>query len=323
MNTLGSTLPAASAAVELARAAGDNPDIARAQAPSGKSLASVAKNGRSRRASVAAQAAASARRPSVSRAKARPAASGWAMACHTRGAAVAGAAGRAAAAAASTSSKGASGAAQGERSDPLAFLDDPKLSVEEKLMRLLHHMNGKWEKDMKKKLDEIAGRSPSSVTSKSSGSSAKGSSFLGKIVDGAKKFFPAAGIALDALKSPVVRDLVGKIGGPVLAAGATAIGFPALAPALLKYGPDAIEAAAGALSGLDQGGSGQASGTGGSGEKASGTNGSGGGLSETETKEKFLEFQRIQDVQKEMFTMVSNYMRSNHELRMSLVGNLR
>ncbi len=254
-------------------------------------------------------------------------------------------AGYAAASATTTSKNAASGAsakkpsaaASGSSSsttaakDPLAFLHDPKLSIEEKLMRLLEHLNSKWEKDMQKKLDEIAGHSSTSgsgsTSSSKSPSSSSGSSILGKIVDGAKKLFPQVGIALDALKNPAVRSVLSKIGGPVLAAGATALGYPALAPALLKYAPVVIDLAAGAAASLDSGGSSGASSSaksGGTAASGSGSSASGGtGLSDNEMKLKLMEVQRIQDAQKEMFALVSNILRSSHEMKMSVIGNLR
>lgn len=322
MNSLATSLSVASAAADLARAASSPPEIARSTRTHASAV-EIAGTSRGERAgdAMAAGIARASRRAAPFRALGRSTVAGYARAASARPAA------KASTAKTSTAkSAGASASSSAGKSDPLAFLHDSKLSVEEKMMRLLEHLNERWEKDMQKKLDEMAGHKAASPSSaKASGAPSKSSSFLGKIVDGAKKFFPEVGLALDALKNPAVRSVATKIGGPVLAAAATALGFPALAPALLKYAPTVIDLAAGAASALDSGGAGaaEAAKSSGSSSSASQAGESSGGLSDNQMKLKLMEVQRIQDAQKEMFSMVSNLLRSSHELRMSLIGNLR
>jgi hypothetical protein len=194
-------------------------------------------------------------------------------------------------------------------SDPLAFLKDPNLSIEEKLMRLLAHLNEKWEKDMQKKMEEIAGKS-----SAKSSSSKKAGGLLGSIGSVLKGALPQMGILVDALKSPVVRGFLSKISGPVLAAGATAAGFPQLAPVLLKYGPKAVEVAAGLASSLEDSAGGSST----SSAKAS----TAGETGKTEQLQ-LMELQRMFDKQKEMFSLVSNILKAGHDTRMSVINNVR
>lgn len=207
--------------------------------------------------------------------------------------------------------------AKASKSDPLSFLKDPSLSIEDKLMKLLAYLNQKWEKEMQDKLDKIGqGEAGKASGTKSSGTKKKGG-LLGGIAGAVSGALAPAGIALGALKIPAVRSMLTKIGGPVLAAGATALGFPQLAPLLLQHGPKLVEMAAGVASALD------GSKVGGG---ASGTSSTGGGtkaMSDSERETLLMEIQRIQQKQKEMFVLVSNILKSNHDTRSSIIGNIR
>ncbi len=225
-----------------------------------------------------------------------------------------------------------------KKSGPLAFLDDRNLSIEDKLMRLLAYLNDKWEKDLDKKMKEMspaqssASSSGTSKTSTSSTSKKESGGILGSVtslVKAAKKFFPEVGIALDVLQSPVVRAAIAKFGGPVLAAAATAVGMPALAPALLKYGPQVVDLAAGIASGLVDETKAPSAGSGASASSAGSSSGSaaaatqGSALSDGQERLKLMEIQRIYDKQKEMFSLVSNILRSAHDTRMAVIQNVR
>lgn len=190
-------------------------------------------------------------------------------------------------------------------SSSLSFLKDPKLSIEEKLMRLLAHLNQKWEREMQEKLDRIAaGEKGTTTKSKKSGG------VFGSVVSAASGALKAVGIDAGALTGSTLQGLLGKLGGPVLAAAASALGFPALAPALLKIGPNVLGAAAGAVSSAVGGASGsQAT--------------SEGGMKDSERQQLVLEIQRITERQKEMFGLVSNILKANHDTRYAIVGNLR
>jgi hypothetical protein len=181
----------------------------------------------------------------------------------------------------------------------LAFLDDKNLSVEEKLLRLLSYLNKKWESDIEKKMKEAANVAKGSGGSGSSGSSSSASP-LGGIVS-------------------AVASAVKSVSGPALAAGATALGFPQLAPLALKWGPSLVDGAmslassSGAFSGA----------TGATTSSSTSGSGSSEGASDREAQLKLMEIQRVIDQQKEMFSLVSNLLRSRHELRMGVIQNTR
>jgi hypothetical protein len=316
---------AAGAAAELVRAAASE---AQPAAAAGSPLRSVATASRvvergATRGDAAGLTGASRALRSAGRASSRPSSrAGWAA----DAAATARASMSRHAKASSATGTGKAPASRSSANDPLAFLRDSKLSIEEKLMRLLAHLNAQWEKDMQKKLDAFRGPSESSATSKGTGASAGKKSLLQTVAGAAKQFLPGVGFALDALGNPTVRAVATKIGGPVLAAAATAMGFPVLAPALLKYAPAVIDLAAGAASALGGGGSpatkssagSKASGSS-SGSKANG----GTAMSASEQQLAFMEIQHLREKQKEMFTMVSNILKSGHDLRMGIISNLR
>jgi hypothetical protein len=93
----------------------------------------------------------------------------------------------------------------------------------------------------------------------------------------------------------------------VLAGAATALGMPALAPAILRAGPLIGGAVAGAA--------------GGSAARTSpSSSGAAGAPSE---KQLMTEIQILQEKQKEMFTLVSNILRSLHDTKMGVIGNIR
>jgi hypothetical protein len=196
----------------------------------------------------------------------------------------------------------------------LAFLDDKNLSVEDKLMRLLAYLNDKMDKDIEKKMREASGTDGKPATSSSSSSSGI-TGALGKLVGIAKDAFPA-GVVAAALQNPLVRNVVSKIAGPALAAAASTAGFPELAPLALQYGPSLVSAAAGASTALDA-------------QLGAATSGSStsakadGSTPDRQTQLKFMEIQRLMDQQKEMFSLVSNMLRSRHELRMGVIQNTR
>jgi hypothetical protein len=235
-----------------------------------------------------------------------------------------------------TAAKGTKASTAQKKAGPLGFLDDPKLSVEDKLLKLLAYLNDKWNKDLDAKMKEFKTEKEKATSSSSSSSSSKKPSGLGglvgKAVGFAKQAFPAAGVALEALGSPAVRGALKSVAGPALAALATSTGFPQLAPAALKFGPDLVDAAAGLASSL---GSGEATSPVAAVDDAVGGSGggSGGSTSTTQTANplgsdkdaqlKLMEIQRIMDQQKEMFSLVSNLLRSGHEGRMGIIQNLR
>jgi hypothetical protein len=135
---------------------------------------------------------------------------------------------------------------------------------------------------------------------------------------------PALGLTAQALKIPAVRGVLSNVAGPALAAAATAMGQPALAPLALKYGPDLVDLAANAASSLDGGGSASSPAGGSRPSSGTATKETADGLgSDRNAQLKLMEMQRILDQQKEMFSLVSNMLRTTHETRMAVIQNVR
>lgn len=247
------------------------------------------------------------------------------------------------------SSSSTSSASSSKTSGPLGFLNDPKLSVEDKLFKFMCYVADKYDKAIEKKLNEIAGKQNGSSSGSSGSKKSGGGGLLGGILGGGGgggggllggllggsggglggmlgSVFPAAGIAMNLLGDSGVQDLVTQLSGPVLAAGASCLGFPEFAPLLLKAGPELTRGAFGLL-GAATGGSG-ASGTSSSGSGKAASSSSSSGSSSTDGDPKIeqkdmLELQRLQDKQKEMFSLVSNMLRSMHDTKMAVINNLR
>lgn len=232
-----------------------------------------------------------------------------------------------------SSSKKTSSSKKSSAADPLAFLKDPNLSIEDKLIQLLGYLNGKWDKDIQAKMDRIAAseaeKKQAAKSSGSSGSKKSGGGILGSLGSIGDAIQSVIAPATEALQIPLVRDVLKQVGGPVLAAGATALGFPEAAPLLLKYGPEIVDAASKLATAVDGGAkssSGSGSSSGGSSASSSSASKSASGdqaLSDSEQQMLVMQIQRIQQKQQEMFGMVSNILKSNHDVRMGVVNNIR
>ena len=200
-------------------------------------------------------------------------------------------------------------------SKDFAFLRDPKLSLEQKLMRFMVVMAKKLDEDIQRRMEELAPKDPAKKSSSSKSSSSKKPSKGG----------PFGKVVSSILKSKPLKDLLKQVAGPVLAAGATALGFPALAPLLLKVGPALGQALGDAVGSLaDAGGSGSSSRA----SSAESTSASSSKTSEsspgsTEERVKMMELQSVLEKQKEMVTLVSNMLRTFHDMRMSAINNIR
>lgn len=218
----------------------------------------------------------------------------------------------------------ASSKASSKSADPLAFLSDPKLSIEDKLMRLLAHLDGQYEEQMKQHMDVLAGKTSSAkTTSKStSGSSAttkKKGGLLGALASVVTRVFPGAGPIVDVLKDKTFQAALKKLGGPVLAAGASALGFPALAPALMKLGPQLASGAIDLAKAIEAETKSSSASASTSSSAASGKT----ELSSSEQQMELMKLQQLQAKQKEMFSMVSAILRMRHETRSTVIGNIR
>ena len=202
----------------------------------------------------------------------------------------------------------------------LAFLDDPRLSTEEKLFRFMMYVTEKYDRDIEQKMKAAGGGGTSSGGSSAAGSKKKSSNPFSKIAGALKTVFPAAGIALEALNNKNLQSLVKSISGPALAAGAAALGMPALAPILAKVGPQLAGVTFDLAKALDEpatsaGAAGGATSGGGSTSSASGD--------PEVDRRKVMELQYAMDKQKEMFSLVSNILRSMHDMKMVAVQNIR
>jgi hypothetical protein len=205
---------------------------------------------------------------------------------------------------------------------PLAFLDDPKLSMEEKLLKLLAYLNDKWNKELDQKMKEFKQTSTSTTTSSSGGSSGVGG-LVKKAVGFASSAVPQLGVTLAALRDPTVRTVLKNVAGPALAAVATAAGQPQLAPVALRYGPDLVDAAAGAASYASSSTAGSSSASSGGSSRTTTKETADGIGSDRDAQLKLMEMQRILDQQKEMFSLVSNLLRTTHDTRMAVIQNVR
>ncbi|HET7824460.1 MAG TPA: hypothetical protein VFK90_03965 [Anaeromyxobacter sp.] len=222
-------------------------------------------------------------------------------------------------------------ASKSSSSDPLAFLRDKKLTIEEKLMKLLGYMNERWEKEMQAKMDEIAASEQEKKKQASKSSGSGGGGLLGGVLDVVQKAFTGdvAGAVSSVAKLTPAPELLGKLvsdlGGPALAAGAAALGFPELSPALLKLGPELGKLAKGWLADAEGGGGSGSTKKAPSSSSGKSSSSSGGGkvLSDSEQQVLVMEIQRIQQQQKEMFALVSNVLKGNHDARMSVLNNIR
>jgi hypothetical protein len=199
---------------------------------------------------------------------------------------------------------------------PLDFLRDSRLSAEEKLVLLLAQQQKDVEKEIETVLKKAEAKSAQKKSGGSSGGLLKGlnpmniiksalpglnlmETFgLGKVVDGVLEM---TGKALSELT------------GPMLAAGATALGMPHLAPLAMSVGSrlaDAAVAFDGALSAGDAKATANAPNAG---------TGSSNALDPVETQRLTLLVNR----QQQWAGTVSNLLHSTHQTRMSIIQNLR
>lgn len=216
-------------------------------------------------------------------------------------------------------------------SGSLAFLKDSRLSVEEKLARLMVQLSDKYEKKLEQKLQQYADLEAGKGGSTSSAKKATGAgSTLAALGEGLTTLLSKAGLG-KAASGPFLSKLVSQAAGPVLAGAATALGLPALAPLILKAGPLLGSLAGGALTGLTgaalTAGKGAAAKTS-STKTSSSTSTSASSSASSSTsapseKQLMTEIQILQEKQKEMFSLVSNVLRSMHDTKMAVIGNVR
>ncbi|MFT3915613.1 MAG: hypothetical protein QM704_16310 [Anaeromyxobacteraceae bacterium] len=208
----------------------------------------------------------------------------------------------------------------------LAFLNDPKLSIQDKVFRLLLWIQQKYDRDVEAKMKELGGASKSSASSSSGGTrpaaKPKKKGLLSKVTRFAEAAFPMVGLSMEMLRSPQGRKALEQISGPLLGAAAVALGAPQLAPVAAKLGPSLVAGLADAQDALlgeapvkrraSSGGSGSSGGS-----STSATTGS------KDEKTLAMELEYLLERQKFATSLLSNCMRSMHETSMSVVNNIR
>jgi hypothetical protein len=219
-----------------------------------------------------------------------------------------------------TTKSAASTSGSSKSSGPLAFLEDKNLSVEEKIFRLALYMTDKADKELEKKIKDISGK-PKSASSSGGGAGGLLGGIVGQAAGGLGFMGPlgsALGMGLHLLDQSGATKLIAQASGPVLAAGACAVGLPGLAPAAAKLGPTIVNGAFDALEGLSASASSTSSTS-----SASATSSSSSSASGDVEKKDLLELEYLQQKQQQMFSLLSNLMKGMHDTRMSVIGNLR
>jgi hypothetical protein len=246
---------------------------------------------------AAAQAAAGKR---AARAVGRAVADGILEAVGKRSAAAAGGAPEASAAEPSSASASAKASTTTTTTLPkeLDFLKDPKLSVQEKVFRFLLYLQDKADRELEAKLKEMAPKSTTTTRKERKG-------WLGDALGWIGKAVPGIGISLELLESPQGRALLKQISGPVLAAAATAMGAPQLAPVLMQMGPQIVDGAARAAGATTTSTSTTQS-------EAS-----------TNDQRQIIELQHLMEKQRTTIQLLSNVLRVMDETTGAVVANIR
>ncbi|HSN16377.1 MAG TPA: hypothetical protein VLT61_17210 [Anaeromyxobacteraceae bacterium] len=208
-------------------------------------------------------------------------------------------------------------------SGSLAFLKDSRLSVEEKLARLMAQLSDKYEKQLEQKLRQFGDLDAGKTGSPSSTKKSSSTSALSSLGSGLTSLLSKAGLGKDLLTGTFLTKLATQVAGPVLAGAATALGLPALAPLILKAGPLLGNVASGALAGLTGAATSGKSSTSKASTSSTSSTSSSSSADAPSEKQLMTEIQILQEKQKEMFTLVSNILRSLHDTKMAVIGNIR
>ncbi len=218
-----------------------------------------------------------------------------------------------------------------------SFLTSPSLSIEEKLARFMLAVQKKMDDELTRKMEEYRAKYGEGGTESKK---EEGGGIFGAIL---KILCPPLAIA-DSIFGGVDEFLaqgLKTLGGPLLAALATALGLPGLAPAALQIGKGIGEAVvasrprpAATAKPKDSAPAAGKAGSSTSSSKTSSAKTSTTKTSTTKTTEKgeagspderleMLEIQRLVEKQNQLFTLVSNGMKSMHDTTMTAVQNVR
>lgn len=217
---------------------------------------------------------------------------------------------RASAAAGASGSSAASASGKGE----WAFLDDPKLSIEDKLFMFMKLVMKKSDDELQQKMKEYQAGKAAKAGSGSSDSKKSSGGLFGVL----KKVFPP----LAALEKviPALPDMIDKVatqlGPQLMGALMIPLGAPWAAPLVQKAASALLPAALSAIDGATGGASGSAgsSGTGGS---------SGAAKDENDERMQLLEIERMMQKTNQMFATISNILKATHDAAMTAVNNIR
>jgi hypothetical protein len=200
---------------------------------------------------------------------------------------------------------------------PLDFLRDSRLSAEEKLVLLL----AQQQKDVEKEIEAVLKKAEAKSAQKKS----SGGGLLKSLnpMNVLKSALPGLNLMETFGLSKVidgVMEMTGKalseLTGPVLAAGATALGMPSLAPLAMSVGSRLAEKALDLENALSSAVGGEAKAT--ANAPNAGT-GSSNALDPVETQRLTLLVNR----QQQWAGTVSNLLHATHQTRMNIIQNLR
>jgi len=199
-----------------------------------------------------------------------------------------------------------------------AFLDDPRLSIEDKLFMFMKLVIKKSNDELEAKMKDFkAGKTSGTTGSSGASGTSQAKKSSGGLFGILKKVFPP--LAALAKVIPALPDLVNKLATQVapqlLGALMIPLGAPWAAPLVQKAASELLPAA---LSAVD-GGSGGASGSAASG----GSSGSSGVSKENDERLQLMEIERMMQKTNQMFATVSNVLKATHDAAMTAVNNIR
>jgi len=217
-------------------------------------------------------------------------------------------------------------------SGEFAFLDSKTMSIEEKLFRFIKLMTEKNDRELVAQMNEYRGKYARKESD--GGSTAKAQpekkddgggffGFLGDIVTAV--VCPPLALNSAILGRDTLKGLAKELGGPLLAAAATAAGLPHLAPVALRVAPKAVDAVFKAVDQAeDRGSSPSSQPRGGSAGSSSGSTSAGSaGADSPDERIAMLELQRLVEKQQAMYAALSNVLKTLHDAQMTAVHNLR
>jgi hypothetical protein len=218
---------------------------------------------------------------------------------------------------------GAKGAAAASSSGEWAFLDDPKLSIEDKLFMFMKLVIQKSNDDLEEKMKAFrSGKSGASGSGAASGTSQPKKSSGGLFGVLKKAFPPLAALEKVIPNLPALVDkAVTQLGPQLLGALMIPLGAPWAAPLVQKAAAAVLPGVAEAVARAVDGGSESASGS-----KASGGSGgssSGGVSKESDERLQLMDIERTMQKTNQMFATVSNILKSAHDSAMTAVNNIR